>query len=179
LPIERPYASPVAAHPPGAPIGDGASVLPDGTAVVGEQRFEVRVTGDCERVQRYVAGAPVVETVFVTADGATGVTDLLWQGSLLRVVTPYSGAAAIEVEGPVGADGGHRLDVLRGWWSEAPDGDGPDRELHALSVALTAACRAEPGALRPCGEVDDLGLWRLPDGTADLGSHAAFAAAAT
>jgi hypothetical protein len=151
-------------------------VLPDGTAVVGEQRFAVRVAGDCERVQRYVAGAPVVETVFVTADGATGVTDLLWQGSLLRVVTPYSGAAAIDVEGPVGTDGGHRLDVLRGWWSEAPESDGPERELRALSAALAVACRAEPGARRPADEVDELGLWRLPDGSADLGAHAAFAA---
>jgi hypothetical protein len=161
---------------PGAPLADDVTVLPDGTALVGDHAYGVRVAGACERVQRYVAGAPVIETVFVTEHGATGVTDLIWEGALLRVVTPYTGAARIEVEGPVEADQGRRLATLRRWWQLAPDGTGAERELRALSAALAAACDAEPGDLRPPQDVDELGLWRLADGSVDLGAHAAFAA---
>jgi hypothetical protein len=166
----------VTPQPAGAPIGERAAVLPDGTAVVGDEIYPVHVREDCERVQRYVAGTPVVETVFVTVDGATGVTDLLWEGGLHRVVTPYTGVVEIEVEGPVAEGDGRRQEALLHWWRDAPTAAEPERELRALSAALAAACRAQPGARRPTDEVDELGLWRLPGGAADLGAHAAFAA---
>ena len=77
----------------GAPLGPGATVLRDGTAVVDGQALGVGVDEPCEIVQRYLAGTPVLETVVVTASGATGVTDLWWDGELVRVVVAPGGSA--------------------------------------------------------------------------------------
>ena len=161
----------------GAPLGPGVRVLRDGTAVVDGRVLEIGVDEPCEIVQRYLAGTPVLETVFVTPSGATGVTDLWWAGELVRVVVVHGGSARVRIEG-AGQDEGRRLTALRHWWERQPAPvEEPARELRALSATLAAAFEQEPGALRDPDEADDLGLWRLPDGTVDLGAHAAFALA--
>jgi hypothetical protein len=160
----------------GAPVGPDASVAPDGTACVNGRVLAVRVGGAFEVVQRYLAGTPLLQTVWVTDAGATGVTDFDWNGELVRVVRPYTGAADVEVEG-AGEDGGRRAAALARWLRAAPALDGADRELLRLSAALVELCGAAPGEWRDPAETDDLGLWRRPDGTVDLGAHAAFVAA--
>jgi hypothetical protein len=161
----------------GAPLGPGATVLRDGTAVVDGQALGVGVDEPCEIVQRYLAGTPVLETVFVTPSGATGVTDLWWAGELLRLVVVHGGRAKVRVDGAA-HDDGRRMTALRHWWQHQPPAvEEPARELRALSATLAAAFEQAPGALRDPDEADDLGLWRLPDGTVDLGAHAAFAVA--
>jgi hypothetical protein len=159
----------------GAPIGVGVVVLADGTLVDGERRLAVRVEGAFELVQRYLAGTPVFETVVVSEDGSTGITDLVWEGAPRRLVRRYTGAARVELEGAE-EDPGLRAAALRSWWDGLPASEGPGRELRALSIALAGACQAQPGELRDPDEVDELGLWRLADGSVDLGAHAAFAA---
>jgi hypothetical protein len=161
----------------GAPLGPGATVLRDGTAVVDGRRLTVSVEEPCEIVQRYLAGTPVLETVVVTPTSATGVTDLWWAGELVRVVVVHSGGAGIRVDGARGDDG-RRITALRHWWERQPAAvEEPARELRALSATLAAAFEQAPGSLRDPAEADDLGLWRLPDGSVDLGAHAAFALA--
>jgi hypothetical protein len=159
----------------GAPIGAGVVVLADGTLVAGERRLAVRVEGAFELVQRYLAGTPLFETVVVSEHGSTGITDLVWDGEVRRLVHRYTGAARFELDGAC-EDRALRAAALRSWWERLPVADGPDRELRSLSIALTSACGATPGTRRDPQEVDDLGLWRLADGSVDLGAHATFAA---
>ena len=159
----------------GAPIGAGVVVLADGTLVAGERRLAVRVEGAFELVQRYLAGTPVFETVVVSEDGSTGITDLVWEGAPRRLVRRYTGAARVELEGAEQSPA-LRASVLRSWWERLPAFDGPDRELRSLSAALAAVCGVAPTTPRDPAEVDPLGLWSLADGSVDLGAHAAFAA---
>ena len=103
----------------GAPLGPAARVLRDGTAVADGHVLGVGVDEPCEIVQRYLAGTPVLETVFVTPSGATGVTDLWWGGELLRVVVVHGGSAKVRIEG-AGEDDGRRMTALRHWWEHQP-----------------------------------------------------------
>jgi hypothetical protein len=158
----------------GAPIGPGVEVEPDGTLVAGGRRLGLRIAGSFELVQRYLAGTPVFETVVVSEHGATGITDVLWEGAARRLVHAYTGAVQLDVEGGE-EDPALRATALREWWARLPAAHGPERELRALSLALAAACEAPPTSTRDTAEVDELGLWRLADGSVDLGAHAAFA----
>jgi hypothetical protein len=160
----------------GAPIGQGAVVLPDGTLVAGDRRLALRVEGAFELVQRYLAGTPVFETVVASEHGSTGITDLVLDGEPRRIVRRYTGAARVEVDG-ADEDPALRTAALRSWWERLPQTQGEGRELRALSSALTAACGTSPGVRRDPADVDELGLWRLADGSVDLGAHAAFALA--
>jgi hypothetical protein len=161
----------------GAPIGGGVEVLPDGTLLTGARRLGLRVEGAFELVQRYLAGTPLFETVVVSEHGSTGITDLVWEGAPRRLVRAHTGAARLDLDGAE-QDPPLRLRALRSWWERLPPvEDGVDRELRALSLALAAACDAEPGTARDPADVDELGLWRLADGSVDLGAHAAFARA--
>ena len=150
-------------------------MLPDGTLAMGDRRLTLRVEGAFELVQRYLAGTPLFETVVASEHGSTGITDLVWDGEPRRLVQRYTGAARFALDGAED-DPALRTAALRSWWERLPAAAGPDRDLRALSIALTAACGAAPGTTRDPSDVDDLGLWRLADGSVDLGAHARFAA---
>jgi hypothetical protein len=150
-------------------------VLADGTLVAGERRLALHVEGSFELVQRYLAGTPLFETVVVTEHGSTGITDLVWDGVPHRLVRRYTGAARLELDGAE-EDPALRAAALRSWWERLPAVDGPDRELRSLSIALTIVCDAAPTTPRDPADLNAVGLWSLPDGSVDLGAHAAFAA---